>query len=111
MADIVTGMRIFVRVVETGSFTAVANENNATAGQISRAVSALEQQLQAVVLHRTTRHLAVTEAGERFYERAKAILADIDSATDEARSASVSPAGRVRLHCAPGLAQGMVAAA
>jgi malonate transporter len=42
MADIVSTMRIFVRVVETGSFTAVAKENNATAAQVSRAVTALE---------------------------------------------------------------------
>jgi DNA-binding transcriptional LysR family regulator len=111
MADIVSNMRIFVRVVETGSFTAVANENNVTAAQVSRAVTTLEQQLQTVVLHRTTRHLSVTEPGGRFYERAKGILAAIDSATDEARSAGVSPAGRLRLHCAPGLAQSMVAAA
>jgi len=111
MTDIVSGMRIFVRVVETGSFTAVAKENNATAGQISRAVTALEQQLHTVLLHRTTRHLAVSESGGRFYERAKAILADIESATDEARDSGVSLAGKVRVHCSPGLAQGAVGTA
>jgi DNA-binding transcriptional LysR family regulator len=111
MADIVSGMRIFIRVVETGSFTAVAKESDVTAAVISRAVTALEEQLQTVLLHRTTRHLSVTESGGRFYERAKAILADIDSATDEARGAGVAPAGRLRLHCAPGLAQSTVAAA
>ncbi|BCF93477.1 LysR family transcriptional regulator [Paraburkholderia largidicola] len=111
MADIVGSMRVFARVVETGSFTAVAKENDVTAAQISRAVTALEEQLQTALLHRTTRHLSLTEAGTRFYERAKAILADLDAATDEARNASVSPAGKVRLHCAPGLAQSTVAAA
>ena len=111
MADIVGSMRVFVRVVETGSFTAVAKENDVTAAQISRAVTALEEQLHTALLHRTTRHLSLTEAGSRFYERAKAILADLDAATDEARNASLSPAGRVRLHCAPGLAQSKVAAA
>ncbi|MFL9859579.1 LysR family transcriptional regulator [Paraburkholderia madseniana] len=98
MADIVSSMRIFARVVETGSFTAVAKENNVTAAQVSRAVTALEQQLQTVVLHRTTRHLSVTEPGGRFYERAKAILAAVDSATDETRSADFAAAetrGRV----------------
>jgi DNA-binding transcriptional LysR family regulator len=110
MADIVGSMRVFVRVVETGSFTAVAKENDVTAAQISRAVTALEEQLQTALLHRTTRHLSLTEAGSRFYERAKAILADLDAAADEARNASVSPAGKVRLHCAPGLAQSTVAA-
>ena len=102
-------MRVFVRVVETGSFTAVAKENDVTAAQISRAVTALEEQLQTALLHRTTRHLSLTEAGTRFYERAKAILADLDAAADEARNASVSPAGKLRLHCAPGLAQSTVA--
>ncbi len=111
MADIVGSMRIFVRVVETGSFTAVAKENDVTAAQISRAVTSLEEQLHTAVLHRTTRHLSLTEAGSRFYERAKVILADLDAATDEARNASVSPAGKLRLHCAPGLAQSTVAAA
>ena len=111
MADIVGSMRVFARVVETGSFTAVAKENDVTAAQISRAVTALEEQLQTALLHRTTRHLSLTEAGTRFYERAKAILADLDAATDEARNASMSPAGKVRLHCAPGLAQSTVAAA
>ncbi|MBN3767880.1 LysR family transcriptional regulator [Burkholderia sp. Ac-20365] len=111
MADIVGSMRVFARVVETGSFTAVAKENDVTAAQISRAVTALEEQLQTALLHRTTRHLSLTEAGSRFYERAKAILADLDAAADEARNASVSPVGKVRVHCAPGLAQSTVAAA
>lgn len=89
MADIVGSMRVFARVVETGSFTAVAKENDATAAQISRAVTAVEERLQTALLHRTTRHLSLTEAGTRFYERAKAILSDLDAATDEARNASV----------------------
>ena len=58
--DRLTAMQVLVRVVETGSFTAVANENNVTAAQISRAVTTLEQQLQTVVLHRTTRSVTLT---------------------------------------------------
>jgi DNA-binding transcriptional LysR family regulator len=111
MADIVGNMRIFVRVVEKGSFTAIAKEVDMTVGQVSRAVNALEEQLQAVLLHRTTRHLSLTDSGGRFYERAKAILADFDAAAEDVRTASQSPAGRLRLHCAPGLAQSLVAAA
>ena len=48
MADFLNHLRIFVRVVEAGSFTAVAKENDSTAAQISRAVSSLEEELQAV---------------------------------------------------------------
>jgi len=109
MADFLNHIRTFVRVVEAGSFTAVAKENDSTAAQISRAVSSLEEELQAVVLHRTTRHLSVTDVGARFYERAKAILWEIDNATDEARNATQSPSGRIRVHSAPGLAYGCVA--
>jgi DNA-binding transcriptional LysR family regulator len=94
MTDIVLGMRIFVRAVETGSFTAVAKEHNATAAQISRAVTALEQHVHTVLLHCTTPHLAVSESGRRIYTRAKAILANIGLATDEARGSGVSLAGK-----------------
>ncbi|MFD1557325.1 LysR family transcriptional regulator [Paraburkholderia silviterrae] len=111
MADFLNNLRTFVRVVEAGSFTAVANESDCTPGQVSRAVTSLEEELQALVLHRTTRHLSVTDVGTRFYERAKVILADIDSATDEARNATESPAGRIRVHSSPGLAYSEVATA
>ena len=61
MADLLNKLRLFVRIVEAGSFTAIAKENDSTAARISRAISALEEELQAVVLHRTTRDLAVTD--------------------------------------------------
>jgi DNA-binding transcriptional LysR family regulator len=100
---------MFVRIIQTGFLTAVAKVNNVTAALVSRAVTSPEQQLRTVAPHRTSRHLPVTEPGGRFDERAKAILAAIDPATDEARSAGVSPAGRLRLHCAPGIAIGTLA--
>ncbi|SOE92606.1 transcriptional regulator, LysR family [Burkholderia sp. D7] len=111
MVDVVQNMRIFVRVVEARSFTAVARENDSAAAQVSRAVAALEEHLQTVVLHRTTRHLSLTDAGAKFYERAKAILADLDNATDEARNATSRPQGRIRVHSSPGLAQSNVTTA
>jgi DNA-binding transcriptional LysR family regulator len=106
--DLVQNMRIFVRVVETGSFTAIATETDVTAAQISRAVTGLEEHLQTALLHRSTRHLSLTDAGARFYERAKSILAEIDSATDEVRNATERPQGRIRVHAAPGLADSYV---
>jgi DNA-binding transcriptional LysR family regulator len=104
MADMIQNMRIFVRVVEAGTFTAVAKEMDVAAGYVSRAVSLLEEELQTVLIQRTTRHLFVTTAGAKYYERAKAILADIDNANAEARNATSRPEGRLRVHCAPGLA-------
>ncbi|GAB2895708.1 LysR family transcriptional regulator [Paraburkholderia jirisanensis] len=109
--DTIQNMRMFVRVVEAGTFTAVAQENDVTTAQISRAVSALEKQLQATLLRRTTRHISSTEAGARYYRRAKAILADVDHAHAEARSAVTTASGHVRVHSSPGLAQRFVTAA
>lgn len=109
--DTIQNMRLFVRVVEAGTFTAVANENDMTTAQISRAVSSLEKQLQATLLRRTTRHLAPTEAGARYYERARSILADVDHAHAEARSTVTTASGHLRVHSSPGLAQRFVTAA
>jgi DNA-binding transcriptional LysR family regulator len=111
MADMLENARVFVRVVECGSFTAVANEFDTTPGKISRAVSLLEDHLGALLIHRTTRHLSMTDVGDRYYRRLKAILADIDLANTEARSATSVPQGRIRIHSMPGLAESHMTAA
>lgn len=71
----------------------------------------LEEQLQTMLLHRTTRHMSLTDAGERYYRRAKKILAERDEANCEARMALTLPEGRIRIHSLPGLAQSHVTAA
>ncbi|AET95121.1 Transcriptional regulator (plasmid) [Burkholderia sp. YI23] len=109
--DTIQNMRIFVRVVEAGKFTAVASENGITTARVSRAVSSLEKQLQVTLLRRSTRHLSLTEAGTRYYERAKTLLADLDFAQAEARSLVTTPSGLLRVHSSPGLAQRFVTAA
>ncbi len=111
MGDMIHSMRTFVRVVEAGTFTAVAKESDVTTAQVSRAVSLLEDELQVVLIHRTTRRLSVTEAGARYYERTLAILADLDNANVEARNATTLAQGLIRVHSSPGLAQSLVTAA
>jgi DNA-binding transcriptional LysR family regulator len=83
--DKTNNMRVFSRVVEMGSFTAMANQLNSTAGNVSRAVAALENELSTRTIQRTTRRLAVTESGDRYCHRRKQILADIDHTDAEAR--------------------------
>ncbi len=61
--DRLTAMQTFVRVVESGSFSAVARETSTTQSGVSKQVAALERQLGAQLLSRTTRSLALTEAG------------------------------------------------
>jgi DNA-binding transcriptional LysR family regulator len=104
-------MSVFAKVVEMGSFTAVANHLDTTVGNISRAVSVLEDGLNTRLIQRSTRRLAVTDAGRRFYERSVAILADIERAEAEARDALLEPRGVLRVHAVPGLGRRLVSRA
>ncbi len=73
-------MRVYVRIVEVGSFTAAAQSLDSTTGAMSGALSELETHL----LNRLTRRLALTPAGERYLKRRKQILSDVASAGEEA---------------------------
>jgi DNA-binding transcriptional LysR family regulator len=96
--DLIESMRAFVRVVETGNFTAAANALHVTTAYTSRAVSELEAHLQTRLIYRTTRKLAITEAGQRFLARSRRILEDLEQAEVEARSSIGKPAGKLRIH-------------
>lgn len=96
-------MRAFVRVADAGSFTAAALQSDTSTAQVSRLVSELEKHLQARLLHRTTRRLALTEAGERFLERSREILKQVELAQVEAGGAHLLPRGRLRVHSTIGL--------
>ncbi|MCA7968264.1 LysR family transcriptional regulator [Burkholderia sp. AU39826] len=109
--DKVHTMSVFAKVVEMGSFTAVANHLDTTVGNISRAVSVLEDNLNTRLLQRSTRRLVVTDAGRRFYERSVAILSDIERAEAEARDALLEPRGVLRVHAVPGLGRQLVSQA
>lgn len=101
--DTLHGMRVFVQVVERGSFTAAAQALDLSTAQVSRLIADLEQYLQARLLQRTTRRLALTETGERYLERCRQILEQIDEADAEARGAHQTPSGRLRVHTMTGL--------
>ena len=109
--DKLTNMSVYVKVVEMGSFTAVANHLDSTVGNVSRAVSALENVLDTRLLQRSTRRLSVTDAGRRFYERCTKILADLENAEAEASNAALKPRGTLRVHCVPRLARQLVTSA
>lgn len=103
--DTLQNMRVFVRVVEAGSFTAAAHTLDSTTGAMSRAVSELEAHLRTRLLNRSTRRLALTPAGERYLKRCVQILADVASAEDEASGAHERPAGVLRMHSFASLGQ------
>lgn len=91
-------MDVFVRVVETGGFTAAAQQCGMTPSAVSKLVARLEDRLGARLFNRSTRRQQLTAEGAAFYERSLRILADLDEAEREA-SASASPEGRVRISC------------
>jgi len=109
--DKLYNMSVFAKVVEMGSFTAVANHLSTTVGNISRAVTVLEEGLNARLIQRSTRRLVVTDVGNRFYDRCIAILADVEQAEAEAGHATVAPRGVLRVHAVPGLGRTLVARA
>jgi DNA-binding transcriptional LysR family regulator len=78
--DKLQAMRTFVRVVEAGSFSAVAHESDTTQSAVSKQVAALERELGAKLLTRTTRSLALTEEGERYFEQVRRLVAEIADA-------------------------------
>ena len=91
-------MEIFVRVVETGSFSAAARDLNMGQPAISKAIAGLEERLGVRLLVRSTRHLSPTEAGSVFYERARRVLTEAHEAA--AQGAGTGLEGRLRI-CAP----------
>jgi len=72
--DRLTAMAVFVRIVETGSFSAVARDLGMTQPTVSKQLSALERQLKTRLLNRSTRQLSLTEAGSAYYESSKRII-------------------------------------
>ncbi|WP_047230318.1 LysR family transcriptional regulator [Pseudomonas brassicacearum] len=78
--DLFDAMQMFVRVVERGSFSAVARELNLGQPAVSKQIRALEQHLGGALFARSTRHLALTDQGQRFYIHSKEILSSLDTA-------------------------------
>ena len=106
--DTFRNMKIFVEVAEAGSFTAAAHQLDATTGYVSRSVSELEAHLRTRLLNRTTRRIALTEAGERYLNRCHAILASVVEAEAEASDAHARPVGTLRVHAMSSIGQNYV---
>lgn len=93
-------MLTLVRVVETGSFSAAARQLNVGQPAVSKTIAQLEGRLQVSLLIRSTHGLTPTEAGQRFYERAKTALQEADEAELAARGAGTGLSGCLRVSAA-----------
>jgi DNA-binding transcriptional LysR family regulator len=95
--DIVEALRTFVRVVETGSLSAVAREMNASQSTISRYIGQLEDHFGVRLLHRTTRHLSLTDDGVGLHRHARGILESVEGMEVALGQHKSSPTGHVRV--------------
>jgi DNA-binding transcriptional LysR family regulator len=98
--DRLASMEVFVRVVETGSFSGAARQLRVGQPAVSKAVAQLEERLGVSLLLRSSRGLTPTEAGQNFYERAKRAIEEADEAELAARGAGAMLSGRLRFSAA-----------
>ena len=98
-------MQMFVRAIEKGSFSAVAKERGIGQPAVSKQISALEDELGTELIHRTSRSIALTEAGRDFYESALHILDDLENATSRIGRGQTAPKGVIRVTVPPTFAR------
>jgi len=96
--DTLRAIKLFVRVADTGSFTAVANELNVTTSMISKEVSRLEEQLGSRLMHRSTRQLKLTSIGEGYLKRCRELLIKFEDADAYIQDMQSNPKGKLRIN-------------
>ncbi|MBJ9705094.1 LysR family transcriptional regulator [Acinetobacter calcoaceticus] len=90
-------LAIFIRVVELGSFSAVARACDMTPSAVSKLIARLEKRLGVRLLNRSTRQFQLTSEGCQFYEQGLQILSELDE-LEQSVTANHSPKGRIRIH-------------
>lgn len=91
-------MTVFTAVVDAGSFVGAASALDMSKAAVSRLVADLESRLGVRLLHRTTRKLSLTDEGQTFYVRCKALLADVDEAEAEVTARAGQARGRLKVN-------------
>ena len=97
MPDRLTGIEVFAAAMRLGGLSAAGRELGISPAMAARHLDALEHRLGATLVHRTTRRLALTEAGRAFLDKAELVLADLAEAEDEASSTNVAIRGQLRV--------------
>jgi DNA-binding transcriptional LysR family regulator len=91
-------LRAFLAVAEALSFSQAARTLGITPSALSQTIRGLEESIGLQLLHRTTRSVSLTAAGENLFRRAQPAIAELGAAVDQARLAGNRPAGTVRIH-------------
>jgi LysR family transcriptional regulator for bpeEF and oprC len=103
VVDKLDAMRIYVRVVESGSFSQAARDLDVSQPTVSKQIAALEARLGTQLIARSSRTVAVTPAGQDYYEATVRILDDLDDVEEKIVEGQSTPAGLVRVTLAPAL--------
>jgi DNA-binding transcriptional LysR family regulator len=103
--DRLVSITAFVRVAESGGFTAAARRLNLSTTAVSERVQALENALGVRLLNRTTRQVSLTEIGHEYYERCVQILQELDEADRVVGALQLTPRGQLRVYCHQGVSR------
>ncbi len=106
--DLITGLHTFIRVVETGSFSAVARDENSSQSAVTRQVAQLEEHFGVRLFHRTTRRLSLTDEGQDLVGRARHLLEEAENLEDTFGKDGGAPTGLVRIGIPVGAAMLMM---
>lgn len=102
--DQLLAMRVFVRIAEAGTFVRAAESLDLPKPTVTKLVQSLEAHLGAKLLQRTTRRVSVTPEGAAYYERARALIAQLEDMDAAASTTRATPAGRLRVDIGSSLA-------
>src|SRR3954468_23297171 len=102
-------LRYFALIVDNGGFTAAERITRITKSKLSRRIALLEEQIGVRLLQRSTRRLALTEAGKVFYDHCAAMIVEADAAREAVEQLRSEPSGTIRMTCPVSMAQFYVA--
>ncbi len=91
-------MKVFVKVVNTGSFSEAARQLSMSPSSVSRQVTGIEQSLEVRLLHRTTHRISLTEAGQIYYHRVSRILEELEDTYTSLSELQTTPKGNLRIN-------------
>ena len=105
MQNKLNAIQTFIRVAEAGSFSAAARQNGMKQSAVSQQIAALEEALGVVLLHRTTRSMALTEQGQRYLQQVRHLLNAMEELEQQLRPDSQPLSGRVHIQLPSGIGQ------
>lgn len=96
--DKLTGMKVFVKAAELGSFAAVAEVLEMSPQMVAKHIASLETRLGAALINRTTRRQHLTDIGRHYYERCRVVLTELDEADAVVLNMQATPSGIIRVN-------------